>query len=963
MRRLKYLLLLSLVWGFGGCDDPIPEPGSDPKLDFTVGVESVTATTVKVKGEVKGDLVAEIRVGVYYSTDKEEVESHSAKSMSVTLSEGNYSSIIKGLLFDTDYYYCAYAVMDGKTFYSKVQNFSTEDVSLTCKLQEKGYDYVSFSGAIEGLSPEDDGLEFCLLYSKEKELTLEKSQIVHLDYDQDWKYAVTVEGLEQGSEYTYGYSVVQGEKREIVKAGTFTTEKAQTEFDLSVESVTVTTAGIQCEIQSAIPETEAGLYLSDDRTEVSSRTGRKIVFDKKGDDGCYHYLSDELVFDTEYYYCAYAVVNGETLYSGVKEFSTDDVTVTCELDEIGYDYASFSGAIEGLSPEDDGLEFCLLYSREKELTLEKSQIVRLDYDQDWKYAVTVEGLEQGSEYTFGYSVVQGEKIRVVVSDSFAFEPSVPEITLSVDYVKATRLKILGQTKNAYPGMKTGLFVSSDKSAVESRTCEPYHPDLNADGSFVVYLYDLDYATEYWCCAYAEWEDKIVYMDLFSFSTADVILSAKIKEIPYSYTRVNASGRLDGMDYMCHKLIDVSFVYSVNEDLSQGEEIPLEFISSDYYDITLDGLTHGTTYNYGYCIRQSDREEWRRLGTFVTKTDVYADSWSDMEISDSEYIAIDGPANCHIVSKPGQYMFMAVKGNSTEYVGDVASASVLWETYGTSESVTPYSLVRAVCCKNGYVIFKTADEFREGNAVIAVRDKYGTILWSWHLWFVEDEIGKQVYGDNVGVMLDRNLGAVSAVPGDVGALGLLYQWGRKDPFLGSSSISAPVQAVSSVEWPSDVLSSSGEIGNEEYAVQHPMTYIRRNTYNYDWYYTGTAVSDWSRWASGKTIYDPCPAGWRVPDGGPEDIWAESGLSRTAVYDPECHGFRFNVKGGQAWYPLAGQIAPVSCELIDAGEECSYFSVTPFRDYFVSVMTFYSSGGCYENIGSDKGGARPIRCCRE
>ena len=36
------------------------------------------------------------------------------------------------------------------------------------------------------------------------------------------------------------------------------------------------------------------------------------------------------------------------------------------------------------------------------------------------------------------------------------------------------------------------------------------------------------------------------------------------------------------------------------------------------------------------------------------------------------------------------------------------------------------------------------------------------------------------------MMDRNLGATSATPGNVGSLGLLYQWGRKDPFLGSSS---------------------------------------------------------------------------------------------------------------------------------------------------------------------------------
>jgi len=37
-------------------------------------------------------------------------------------------------------------------------------------------------------------------------------------------------------------------------------------------------------------------------------------------------------------------------------------------------------------------------------------------------------------------------------------------------------------------------------------------------------------------------------------------------------------------------------------------------------------------------------------------------------------------------------------------------------------------------------------------------------------------------------MDRNLGAATVTTNTVSTLGLLYQWGRKDPFPGSSSTS-------------------------------------------------------------------------------------------------------------------------------------------------------------------------------
>ena len=135
------------------------------------------------------------------------------------------------------------------------------------------------------------------------------------------------------------------------------------------------------------------------------------------------------------------------------------------------------------------------------------------------------------------------------------------------------------------------------------------------------------------------------------------------------------------------------------------------------------------------------------------------------------------------------------GNTDATVGNVKTVEVLWESFGTDEMPDVGDIIASASYKNGYVRFSTPENFRDGNAVIAARNSKGITLWSWHIWCAEEGWEEQVYDNNAGTMMDRNLGATSATPGDVGALGLLYQWGRKDPFLHSSSISSYVQALS------------------------------------------------------------------------------------------------------------------------------------------------------------------------
>ena len=65
-------------------------------------------------------------------------------------------------------------------------------------------------------------------------------------------------------------------------------------------------------------------------------------------------------------------------------------------------------------------------------------------------------------------------------------------------------------------------------------------------------------------------------------------------------------------------------------------------------------------------------------------------------------------------------------------------------------------------------------------MIAVKD--GAILWSWHIWYPEAEVAGIASKTGYEVM-NMNLGAMRNTAGDVSSYGLLYQWGRKDPFVG------------------------------------------------------------------------------------------------------------------------------------------------------------------------------------
>ena len=330
-----------------------------------------------------------------------------------------------------------------------------------------------------------------------------------------------------------------------------------------------------------------------------------------------------------------------------------------------------------------------------------------------------------------------------------------------------------------------------------------------------------------------------------------------------------------------------------------------------------------------------------------------DSGDDTVYTD---LSAAGTANCYLVQQAGDYKFKAVIGNTDATVGNVKTVEVLWESFGTDEMPDVGDVIAAASYKDGYICFSTPEIFRDGNAVIAAKNSKGTILWSWHIWCAEEGWTEQVYYNDAGTMMDRNLGATSATPGDVGALGLFYQWGRKDPLLGSSSISESVFAVSTGTWN---VSSYGSYYTSFLTLpeENPMTF-----------YSNMYLKD-GAWDSTKMVCDPCPAGWRVPDGGNDGVWSRasdtsSSFSSTGLWNSEAGGVNFSGKFGEnetIWYPASGGRLD---SLFDVGWAGSYWSCSPGSNGDTDASCLYFSDGGINPLAyweRRRGGS--VRCQKE
>lgn len=313
--------------------------------------------------------------------------------------------------------------------------------------------------------------------------------------------------------------------------------------------------------------------------------------------------------------------------------------------------------------------------------------------------------------------------------------------------------------------------------------------------------------------------------------------SSISEISSAGAKVTANVSDEGISGVTERGV----IYGTTEDITydNARRISLgngggEFIAN------ISGLNHSTRYYVKAYARNERGISYSKVMSFFTPFEGTAVNLSR-----------NGNANCYIVPPVySEYAFNAsVKGNSNESVGSIAEAVVLWETRNTASSISTGDVIQKISFDGNNVHFFLPSNPVPGNALIAVKDALGTILWSWHIWVVDFDPVKNanvLVGGNM--MMDRNLGALSVIPAgddqDYGAYGLLYQWGRKDPFmLPGRGVTAPADVITAL---------SQNLSSIESTIPTP-TVVYDDSYWDD---------DQTLWGEFKTKYDPCPVGWRV-----------------------------------------------------------------------------------------------------
>ena len=297
------------------------------------------------------------------------------------------------------------------------------------------------------------------------------------------------------------------------------------------------------------------------------------------------------------------------------------------------------------------------------------------------------------------------------------------------------------------------------------------------------------------------------------------------------------------------------------------------------------------------------------------------------------------ANCYRPNLKRDYKFRAtVKGNSSQSISPV-SADIIW-----SEGVVKgqFGVIRPVILYDGYIWFRKNnmnESYKPGNVLVAARDASGNILWSWHLW-ADNSLSSSIWNGSTYKMMDRNLGAWSAEPGNEGCAGLLYQWGRKDPFPRVRPASFP-----------EAVASSAQTGTQAYALAHPTQFVFGTLESgYDWSY---AVQDGTAWNNNgsKGLYDPCPLGWRLPNGAGHGItstvrgatpvslsgfWPVAFGTGVGFYGQNADGTSWwdasaagmtvpeSIAGAAVWFPATGYFAAESGKLVASGWEGSLWT---------------------------------------
>lgn len=345
-------------------------------------------------------------------------------------------------------------------------------------------------------------------------------------------------------------------------------------------------------------------------------------------------------------------------------------------------------------------------------------------------------------------------------------------------------------------------------------------------------------------------------------------------------------------------------------------------------------------------------------------------------------AMDNTANCYVINAPGKYSLPLVYGNGIKNgsANPAAYSSTSHNRYALKTFVNhlnkgitdPYIYNNAGCTPDSAILLWEAElnlvqnvalssdkksltfdvphsTIRQGNAVVAVLDDNGSVMWSWHVWVTDYAAGSgtvsvnlsgksygiyprcigQVNGGDITDFKPRSV-KVRFIQTDVpdgmtplqktleftqngitinkGDRYTYYQWGRKDPMVPNADewYDATHQEIHVLPQKSMTSDVPAGMSIEQYWTLDPQVFWTAAGNNYKFSYTNLWNTNLSTTAPQKTIYDPSPVGSMIPmrtvfrelitDGTLTFLSTASGSNKM--------GFYITTSAGQLWFPPLG-----------------------------------------------------------
>lgn len=275
--------------------------------------------------------------------------------------------------------------------------------------------------------------------------------------------------------------------------------------------------------------------------------------------------------------------------------------------------------------------------------------------------------------------------------------------------------------------------------------------------------------------------------------------------------------------------------------------------------------------------------------------------TNIEVGEYTLLDLEGSANCYIADRTNTtttYKFCTFMGNSGNLVPSKPdSVEELWETQNGGSTFNEGNvgyLIDNLRYSGGCISFTVQD--RPGNALIAAKNSSTEIMWSWHIWLPYGGYVPSVTLSNGTVCQDRNLGSLYT-SSNTSAMGLLYQYARKDPFTAPYNL-ATTNTNRMVTSPSTAIQSTFTLDQKDtlpksiaWTIKNPNIIVdTRNSWD------GDKKATWR--GTKKSMYDPCPPGWKVPDQGAFDNLVFNGSwdgiahrvqdnSTVDIEDPDTH----------------------------------------------------------------------------